>query len=49
MQWSAQVAFTTGAPWLPYGDLARNVEDEGADSESLLSSVPATGLASPRI
>jgi alpha-glucosidase len=30
MQWSRDGGFTTGEPWLPYGDLAVNVEDEPA-------------------
>src|SRR5215213_9339266 len=28
MQWTAEGGFTTGEPWLPYGDLAVNVADE---------------------
>jgi alpha-glucosidase len=27
MQWSREGGFTTGEPWLPYGDLALNAED----------------------
>ncbi len=37
MQWTSRGGFTSGEPWLPYGDLARNVEDEGRDGSSLLS------------
>jgi alpha-glucosidase len=28
MQWTRDGGFTTGEPWLPYGDLAVNVEDD---------------------
>jgi alpha-glucosidase len=37
MQWTRDGGFTSGAPWLPYGDLSRNVEDERRDPASLLS------------
>jgi alpha-glucosidase len=37
MQWTPRGGFTSGEPWLPYGDLARNVEDESRDGSSLLS------------
>jgi alpha-glucosidase len=37
MQWTREGGFTSGAPWLPYGDLSRNVEDERKDPKSLLS------------
>jgi len=37
MQWTRAGGFTSGNPWLPYGSLNRNVEDESADAESLLS------------
>jgi alpha-glucosidase len=37
MQWTREGGFTSGAPWLPYGDLSRNVEDERNDPTSLLS------------
>ncbi len=37
MQWSRDGGFTSGAPWLPYGDLSRNVDDERGDPASLLS------------
>jgi len=30
MQWTAGGGFTTGEPWLPYGDLSVNVQDEPA-------------------
>ena len=30
MQWTGDGGFTTGEPWLPYGDLSVNVEDEPA-------------------
>jgi alpha-glucosidase len=30
MQWTADGGFTSGEPWLPYGDLAVNVADEPA-------------------
>ena len=30
MQWSRDGGFTTGEPWLPYGDLSVNAEDEPA-------------------
>ncbi|MEX2245292.1 MAG: alpha-amylase family glycosyl hydrolase [Dehalococcoidia bacterium] len=37
MQWSRSGGFTSGEPWLPYGDIPANVEDERADPASLLS------------
>jgi alpha-glucosidase len=37
MQWSPEGGFTRGEPWLPYGDLSVNVEQEGRDPASLLS------------
>jgi alpha-glucosidase len=37
MQWTRSGGFSRAEPWLPYGDLARNVEDERADSDSMLS------------
>jgi alpha-glucosidase len=37
MQWSRDGGFTSGTPWLPYGDLARNVEAASGDDGSLLS------------
>ena len=37
MQWTRDGGFSSGEPWLPYGDLSRNVEDESKDSTSLLS------------
>ncbi|HZP56675.1 MAG TPA: alpha-amylase family glycosyl hydrolase [Dehalococcoidia bacterium] len=37
MQWTRDGGFTTGTPWLPYGDLAHNVADERDDPRSLLS------------
>ncbi len=37
MQWTHDGGFTSGTPWLPYGDLSRNVQDEAADPKSLLS------------
>ena len=37
MQWTREDGFTTGTPWLPYGDLRRNVEGERDDPSSLLS------------
>jgi alpha-glucosidase len=37
MQWTREDGFTTGTPWLPYGDLRRNVEGERDDHSSLLS------------
>jgi alpha-glucosidase len=36
MQWSAGGGFTTGEPWLPYGDLALNVEAQREDPGSML-------------
>jgi alpha-glucosidase len=37
MQWSRDGGFTGGKPWLPYGDLKQNVEDQLKDPDSLLS------------
>jgi alpha-glucosidase len=37
MQWSSEDGFTTGTPWLPYGDLAVNVERQRDDPKSMLS------------
>jgi glycosidase len=37
MQWTHEGGFTTGDPWLPYGDLARNVQEQTGDPKSLLS------------
>jgi len=37
MQWTRSGDFTTGKPWLPYSNLARNVADESGDPGSLLS------------
>ncbi len=37
MQWTRDGGFTTGSAWLPYGNLACNVEDESSDTASLLS------------
>jgi alpha-glucosidase len=37
MQWTRDGGFTSGAPWLPYGDLSRNVHDETDDPRSLLT------------
>jgi alpha-glucosidase len=37
MQWSAGGGFTTGEPWLPYGDLALNVEAQREDPGSMLN------------
>ncbi len=37
MQWTRDGSFTAGEPWLPYGDLCRNVEDESRDPASQLS------------
>ena len=37
MQWTRDGGFTTGSPWLPYGDLSHNVADETDDPRSLLS------------
>ncbi|MBF6600867.1 MAG: alpha-amylase [Dehalococcoidia bacterium] len=37
MQWTPAGGFTSGEPWLPYGDLSRNVEQQSADGRSLLS------------
>jgi alpha-glucosidase len=37
MQWSADGGFTTGQPWLPYGDLALNVEAQRDDPGSMLN------------
>ena len=37
MQWSREDAFTTGTPWLPYGDLSVSVEQQRDDARSMLS------------
>jgi alpha-glucosidase len=37
MQWSRHGGFTTAEPWLPYGDLSVNVDDQRYDPNSLLS------------
>ncbi|HYM13978.1 MAG TPA: alpha-amylase family glycosyl hydrolase [Dehalococcoidia bacterium] len=37
MQWTGAGGFTAGTPWLPYSNLARNVEDELEDPRSLLT------------
>ena len=37
MQWTPSGGFSRAEPWLPYGDLTRNVEDERADSDSMLA------------
>jgi alpha-glucosidase len=37
MQWDAAGGFSTGEPWLPYGDLSLNVADQREDPASLLS------------
>jgi glycosidase len=38
MQWTPAGGFTGGKPWLPYGDLSRNVRDQQAkDGRSMLS------------
>jgi alpha-glucosidase len=37
MQWTRTGGFTQGKPWLPYGKLAYNVQDEGSAAASLLS------------
>ncbi|HEY7801159.1 MAG TPA: alpha-amylase family glycosyl hydrolase, partial [Dehalococcoidia bacterium] len=37
MQWTRDGGFTSGEPWLPYGDLSRNVEQQSEDPDSLLS------------
>ena len=37
MQWSREDAFTTGSPWLPYGDLTVTVEQQRDDPASMLS------------
>lgn len=37
MQWSRDGGFTSGAPWLPYGDLAINVVEQRDDATSMLS------------
>ena len=37
MQWSAGGGFTTGEPWLPYGDLVLNVEAQREDPASMLN------------
>lgn len=37
MQWTLHGGFTSGTPWLPYGNLKVNVEDQRRDPKSLLS------------
>ncbi len=37
MQWSREDAFTTGTPWLPYGDPEVSVERQSDEATSLLS------------
>ena len=37
MQWTRDGGFTAGTPWLPYSNLAQNVEEETADPRSLLA------------
>jgi alpha-glucosidase len=37
MQWTRNGGFTGGTPWLPYGDLTRNVEDQRRDAGSTFS------------
>jgi alpha-glucosidase len=37
MHWTPAGGFTSGEPWLPYGDLSVNVEAQSADPESMLS------------
>jgi alpha-glucosidase len=37
MQWSPDGGFTSGEPWLPYGDLALNVEAQREDPGSMLN------------
>ena len=37
MPWTREGGFTTGEPWLPYGDLSRNVREQLDDPKSLLS------------
>lgn len=37
MQWSSDGGFSECAPWLPYGDLTRNVSEQQRDPRSLLS------------
>jgi alpha-glucosidase len=37
MQWSSDGGFTTGEPWLPYADLALNVEAQREDPGSMLN------------
>jgi len=37
MQWTRAGGFSKGEPWLPYGDLSRNVEDQARDAASMLS------------
>ena len=37
MQWTRGGGFTNMRPWLPYGDLSVNVEDQAKDPQSLLS------------
>jgi alpha-glucosidase len=37
MQWTRDGGFTGSKPWLPYGDLSRNVRDQARDDRSMLS------------
>jgi glycosidase len=37
MQWTRNGGFTGGRPWLLYGDLKHNVEDQRRDPNSMLS------------
>jgi len=37
MQWSRDGGFSSAEPWLPYGDLRVNVEDQSNDAGSMLS------------
>ena len=37
MPWTRNGGFTSGTPWLPYGDLSLNVEDAARDEMSMLS------------
>ncbi len=37
MPWTRKGGFTTGEPWLPYGDLTQNVADQAGDPRSLLT------------
>ncbi len=37
MHWTRAGAFSSGEPWLPYGDLQVNVKDQADDPDSMLS------------